>query len=91
MILRELLDYFNIKTDLPDYLYDESFNEVFLKGELKKENDKYIIVAETQKDVIHTMIINPSDDYPVIISSELSNGRTNGIKFSKTEGSLVYI
>ena len=91
MILRELLDYFNIKTDLPDYLYDESFNEVFLKGELSKIDNTYEIVIKTRKDITHTMIINPSDDYPVIISSELSNGRTNGIKFSKTEGSLVYI
>lgn len=91
MILKDILDYFDINVNLPEYLYCETFSDVFLRGELKKENGRYIIVAETRKDVIHTMIIDSGDDYPVVISSELPNGKTNGIKFSKTEGDLTYI
>ncbi|WP_296797108.1 hypothetical protein [uncultured Methanobrevibacter sp.] len=91
MILKELLDYFNIDVDLPKYLYEESFNEVFLKGELSKTNNTYKIVIETRKDVIHTMIIDPGDDYPVVISSILPNGKTNGIKFGRISGDLIYI
>lgn len=91
MILRELLDYFNIDVILPEYLYEEIFNEVFMKGNLSKTDNAYKIVAETRKDVIHTMIINPDDDYPVSISSLLPNGRTNGCKFGKNNGDLVYI
>ena len=91
MILKELLDYFNINVVLPEYLYEETFNEVFMKGNLSKTDNTYEIVAETRKDVTHTMIINPDDDYPVIISSLLPNGRTNGCKFGKSNGDLVYI
>ena len=32
MILKELLDYFNLEINLPQYLYEETFNEVFMKG-----------------------------------------------------------
>lgn len=91
MILKDLLNYFDIDVILPEYLYDESFNDVFLKGEVIKENNKYEIVAETRKEVIHTMIINSDDDYPVVISSELPNGKTNGVKFPKVKGDLTYI
>ncbi len=91
MILRELLDYFDIDIDLPPYLYDERFNEVFKEGQLSKINDCYKIVIETRKDVIHTMIINSDDDFPVVISSELPNGAKNGIKFGRSKGELVYI
>lgn len=90
MILKELLDYFNIDVILPKYLYEETFNEVFMKGNLSKTDYGYVIVAETRKDVTHTMIITPDDDYPVIISSLLPNGRTNGCKFGMN-GDLVYI
>lgn len=91
MILKELLDYFNIDVDLPEYLYEESFNEVFLNGMLSKVDNTYKIVIETRKDVIHTMIINPEDDYPVVISSILPNGKTNGIKFGQSSSDLIYI
>lgn len=91
MILRQLLDYFNIDVVLPDYLYEETFNEVFLKGNLSKTDNSYKIVIETRKDVVHTMIINPDDEYPVIISSLLPNGRTNGTKFGQSSDDLVYI
>ena len=91
MILKELLDYFKIDVGLPDYLYGESFNEVFLEGNMSKENNVYKIVIETRKDVIHTLIINPDDDFPVIVSSLLPNGKSNGIKFGKTKDDLVYV
>lgn len=41
MILRELLNYFKLDIELPAYLYDESFNEVFLKGNLVKKNNSF--------------------------------------------------
>ena len=91
MILRELLDYFEIDVNLPPYLYDEQFNEVFKEGKLSKIGNYYKIVIETRKDVIHTMIINQDDDFPVVISSELPNGAKNGIKFGRSNGELVYI
>lgn len=91
MILKDLLAYFDINVDLPEYLYEESFNEVFMKGELSKENSIYKIVIETQKDVIHTMLIDADSDFPVIISSELPNGAKNGIKFGKNKDDLKYI
>ena len=91
MILKELLDYFKLDVDLPDYLYGESFNEVFLKGNLTKDENTYKIVIETRKDVIHTMIISSSDDYPVTIISTLPNGKTNGTCFGKTKGDLKFI
>ena len=90
MILKDLLEYFAIDVILPDYLYEESFNDVFLEGDFSKEDNSYRIVIKTRKDVVHTMIISPDDDYPVVISSELSNGKINGMKFPKTEGDLVY-
>lgn len=91
MILKELLDYFNLEIDLPQYLYEETFNEVFMKGNLSKINDIYKIAVKTQKYVIHTMIIDSDDNYPVTILSELPNGRTNGTKFGQSSSDLVYI
>ncbi|WP_407413301.1 hypothetical protein [Methanobrevibacter sp.] len=91
MILKELLDYFKIDIELPDYLYEESFNEVFLEGEMSNEDNVYKIVIETQKNVTHTLIINPDDDFPVIVLSLLPNGKSNGIKFGKTKDDLVYV
>lgn len=91
MILKELLDYFNLEIDLPQYLYEETFNEVFMNGKLSNINDIYKITVKTQKDVIHTMIIDSDDNYPVTILSELPNGRTNGTKFGQSSGDLVYI
>ena len=91
MILKDLLSHFNIKVSLPEYLYEETFNEVFLKGELSKEGNIYKIVIETQKDVTHTMIIDQTSDYPITISSLLPNGRTNGTKFGQSKGDLKFI
>ena len=91
MILKDLLDYFNLDINLPKYLYEETFNDVFMKGDLSKVNNTYKITIKTQKKVIHTMIIDLDDDYPVTILSELPNGRTNGTKFGQSNGDLVYI
>jgi len=91
MILKDLLKQFNINVDLPEYLYDEEFNEVFLKANLKKDNGCYVLSIKTRKEVIHNMFINPEEDYPVIISSILPNGLKNGVKFGKTHDDLVYI
>ena len=90
MILKDLLTHFNIEVSLPDYLYEETFNEVFMKGEVSKTADTYKIIIETQKDVTHTMIINQNSDYPVVISSLLPNGRKNGIKFGQIKGDLKF-
>lgn len=34
LILKDLLDYFKIDEEFPQYLYNQRFNEVFLDGEL---------------------------------------------------------
>ncbi|ALT69270.1 hypothetical protein sm9_1490 [Methanobrevibacter millerae] len=91
MILRELLDYFEIDVELPEYLYENPFNEVFLKGNLSKNSNSYDITIKTRKDVTHTMIINPGDSYPVVILSILPNGKTNGTKFGQSEDDLLFI
>ena len=91
MILRELLDYFEIDVELPGYLYEHPFNEVFLKGNLAKNSNSYDITIKTRKDVTHTMIINPGDSYPVVILSILPNGKTNGTKFGQSEDDLLFI
>ena len=91
MILKELLDYFGIEVDLPEYLYEETFNEVFLEGTLVKTENTYKITIKTRKDVIHSMIINPDDDYPVTVSSLLPNGKTNGIRFGQNQNDLIFI
>ena len=91
MILRELLDYFEIDVELPEYLYEHPFNEVFLKGNLSKNSNSYDITIKTRKDVTHTMIINPGDSYPVVILSILPNGKTNGTKFGQNEDDFLFI
>lgn len=91
MILKDLLTYFNLDIELPMYLYEESFNEVFLEGNLVKKENTYEITIKTRKDVIHTMIINLLDDYPLTIISTLPNGKSNGTKFGKTKDDLKFI
>jgi hypothetical protein len=91
MKLKDILDYFEIDVSLPDYLYSEEFNDVFLNGNLTKEDNTYKIVIETRKDVIHTICIDPFDDYPVTVISTLPNGKTNGTQFGKAEGDLNFI
>ena len=43
MMLKELLNHFSIDEEFPDYLLDESFNEVFLDGDLSKTDNDYKI------------------------------------------------
>ena len=73
MIFKDLLSHFNIDESFPDYLLDESFNEVFLDGDLSKTDDAYKIEIKTRQDVIHTMYLNPDDDFPVKVMSLLPN------------------
>ncbi|WP_405303960.1 hypothetical protein [Methanobrevibacter sp.] len=91
MILKELLDHFNIDESFPDYLLDESFNEVFLEGDLSKTDNCYKIEIKTRQDVIHTMYLNPDDDFPVKVMSKLPNGKLNGIKFGQTKDDLTFV
>ena len=92
ILLKDLLREFEINVDLPMYLYDESFNEVFKSGVLSKnEDNSYVITAKTRKNIIHRMFIKPETDYPVIIQSELKNGFKNGVKFGLNRDNQVFI
>ena len=91
MILRDLLKHFNIEESFPEYLLEQSFNKVFLDGELSKSDNTYKIAVTTRQDVTHQMFLKPDEDYPVIILSELPTGKLNGMKFGRTEGDVKYI
>ncbi len=91
MILKDLLDYFNIEEEFPEYLLNQTFNKVFLDGDLTIENNNYKIVVTTRQDVTHQMFLKPNDDYPVVILSELPNGLLNGMKFGLSETDVKYI
>lgn len=91
MILKEIIKHFKIKTDLPDYLYNQNFNDIFIKGELTRNEDIYKITILTRKNITHAMTINPNDDYPLTVSSTLPNNTKNGIKFGKNKNDLKYI
>lgn len=89
VILKDLLDHFKINVDLPDYLLNHRFNEVFLDGELSLKDNSYEIVVTTRQNVTHMMFIKPNEEFPLIIMSELPNGRLNGIKFGRNEGEEI--
>ena len=91
MILKDLLDYFNIEDNLPDYLLEQPFNEVFLDGEFEKTDDTYKIEVTTRQDVTHQMFIRPEDEFPLTIMSVLPNGNLNGMKFGQNKGDVTYI
>ncbi len=91
VIFKDLLKYFDIEESFPDYLLEQTFNEVFLDGEFSKQNKDYKIVVKTRQNVTHQMFIKPDDDYPVIIMSELPNGSLNGMKFGLTKDDVAYI
>ncbi|WP_458455106.1 hypothetical protein [Methanobrevibacter sp.] len=91
MILKELLNHFEIKEDLPDYLLGQTFNEVFLQGDLTLKDNSYEIVVTTRQNVTHQMFIKPDDEFPVILMSELPNGLLNGMKFPQTESAGIPI
>ncbi len=91
MILSDLLNHFGIDEEFPQYLLNQSFNKVFLDGDLSKCENSYRIVVTTRQNVTHQMFLKPLEDYPVIILSVLPNGLENGMKFGQTEGDVVYI
>ena len=85
MILKELMEHFDIDVDLPDYLLHQRFNEVFLDGDLTIKDNAFHIAVTTRQDVTHNMFINPdervSGNYPVR-ASQWTFG--NGMKFPQT-------
>lgn len=91
MIFKDLLEYFDIEESFPDYLYEQTFNKVFLDGEFSKVDDNYKIVVTTRQGVTHQLFIRPSDDYPVTVMSELPNGLLNGMKFGQTSDDVAYV
>ena len=91
MIFAELLEYFNIKEEFPTYLLNQSFNDVFIDGNLSKIDGNYKIVVKTRQNVTHQMFIMPNDSYHVTILSKLPNGLLNGMKFGLTEDDVDYI
>ena len=91
LILRDLLDYFGIDEKFPDYLYNQTFNEVFLDGEFTKKDNSYKIVVTTRQNVTHQMFLKPNEEFPLIILSILPNGKQNGMKFGQNEGEEIPI
>ncbi len=91
MILKEIIKHFKIEIELPDYLLEQNFNDVFIKGELTNNQNTYKITVLTRKNITHTMIINLGDDYPLTITSTLPNNTRNGIRFGKNKNDLKYI
>ena len=91
MLLRDLLNHFNIEGDFPQYLLDQPFNEVFLEGKLTKEKDCHNITVQTRQNVTHRMFIRSDDEFPVAVISELPTGLLNGMKFGRSEGVVEYI
>lgn len=91
MILKDILNHFNIEVVLPDYLLNQTFNEVFLDGDFTIEEDDYKIVVKTRQNVTHQMFIRHDGEFPVIIMSELPNGLLNGMKFPRTESAGIPI
>ena len=91
MILEDVLRHFHIDGEFPDYLMNQTFNEVFLNGNLTKEGNAYKIEITTRQDVTHQMILRPDDEYPVVIMSRLPNGSQNGMKFGLEKDDVIYI
>ncbi|MBQ6098523.1 MAG: hypothetical protein IJL02_01500 [Methanobrevibacter sp.] len=91
MILKDLLNHFEISCEFPEYLLELTFNEVFLDGDLTKTENDYKIAVTTRQDVTHQMFLKPDDDYPVVIMSILPNGKLNGMKFARKKGQVAYI
>ena len=91
MIFKELLAYFKIEEEFPDYLYNQTFNDVFKDGDISKVGNDYKIAVTTRQNVTHQMFIKPNDDYPVVIMSVLPNGSLNGMKFGQSESDVKYI
>lgn len=91
MIFRDILNHFDIDGEFPEYLLDQSFNRIFLDGNLIAEGDTYRIEITTRQNVTHRLYINPNDEFPVTVLSELPNGSLNGMKFGKSSKDVKYI
>lgn len=91
MILKDLLNHFDIEVALPQYLLEHHFNEVFFDGNLTINNGSYKIEITTRQNVTHRMFIMLDEKYPVIILSVLPNGKQNGIKFGLNPGDEIPI
>lgn len=91
MIFSELLNHFKIDEEFPEYLLDQTFNDVFIDGNLSKIDENYKIVIKTRQNVIHQMFIKPNDAHPVTILSKLPNVLLNGMKFGRTRDDVTYI
>ena len=91
MIFKDILNHFKIKEDLPEYLLDESFNDVFCDGKITKNDSNYKIEVTTRQNVTHMMFIKPHEEFPVIIMSKLPNGLLNGMKFGQNKGQEIPI
>lgn len=91
MILKDVLNHFDIREDFPDYLLEQTFNKIFLEGDFSRIDNIYKIVVTTRQGVTHQMFLKPNEDYPVIIMSELPNGLLNGMKFGRTQDDVAYI
>ena len=91
MIFQDVLNHFNITGDFPDYILNQTFNKVFLDGDLEVNNSSYKISITTRQNVTHQMFIDEGNEFPVIILSKLPNGRLNGVKFPKNSEEVVYI
>ena len=91
MIFKDLLKHFEICEEFPQYLLNQTFNEIFLDGKFSKVENNYRIIITTRQNVTHQMFINPGEEYPVVIMSELPNGSLNGMKFGQTQSDVKYI
>jgi hypothetical protein len=70
---------------------EQTFNEVFLDGKLSVSDGSYEIAVRTRQDVTHHLFLNPNDEFPVTVISELPSGAVNGMKFGRTEGDVKYV
>lgn len=91
MIFKDVLEHFNIEEEFPEYLYEQTFNKVFLDGKFTKKDNTYKIAVTTRQNVTHQMFLKPDEDYPVIILSVLPNGNQNGMKFGQTSDDVLYV
>ena len=90
MKFKDIVNHFEIEGEFPEYLLDESFNDVFLDGTISNEDGTSKISVTTRQNVTHQMFVDADGEYPVIIMSVLPNGRLNGVKFGRSEGQLKY-
>ena len=74
MIFKDVLNHFNIKGDFPDYILNQTFNEVFLEGDLEVNNNSYKISITTRQNVTHQMFIDDSNNQQKITLEQLSAG-----------------